>query len=156
PADPVVKGGQIRCCSASDLPPDWTETFDLVVTDPPFGDNIFYGDLANFFHVWLRPLLVSENPDVFRFQFSPRAQECVADRSRFPANERDDDEQVDQTPANAFYERCLRECWAEAWRVTKAGGLLAFTFHHSADAPWVTVLHSLFDAGWILEAAFPI
>ena len=30
------------------------EQFDLVVTDPPFGNNLFYADLADFFYVWLR------------------------------------------------------------------------------------------------------
>ena len=34
--------------------------------------------------------------------------------------------------------------------------LLAFTFHHSEDEPWVAVLESLFDAGYYLEATYPI
>jgi len=34
--------------------------------------------------------------------------------------------------------------------------MLAFTFHHSEDAPWVSVLESLFDAGFYLEATYPI
>ena len=38
----------------------------------------------------------------------------------------------------------------------KAGGLLAFTFHHSEDAPWVDVLESLFNAGYILTATYPV
>lgn len=38
----------------------------------------------------------------------------------------------------------------------KPGGILAFTFHHSEDAPWVSVLESLFDAGFYLEATYPI
>jgi hypothetical protein len=50
----------------------------------------------------------------------------------------------------------MTECWSEAKRTLKDGGLLAFTFHHSADAPWVSVLASLFDAGFILEATYPI
>ena len=33
---------------------------------------------------------------------------------------------------------------------------MAFTFHHSEDAPWVSVLESLFDAGFYLEATYPI
>jgi len=40
--------------------------------------------------------------------------------------------------------------------VLKPGGLLAFTFHHSEDEPWVGVLESLFDAGFYLEATIPI
>ena len=32
--------------------------YDLVITDPPFGNNLFYADLADFFYVWMRlPLL---------------------------------------------------------------------------------------------------
>ena len=38
----------------------------------------------------------------------------------------------------------------------KPGGILAFTFHHSEDEPWVGVLESLFDAGFYLEATYPI
>ena len=30
---------------------------DLVITDPPFGNNLFYADLADFFYVWLRKTL---------------------------------------------------------------------------------------------------
>ena len=50
----------------------------------------------------------------------------------------------------------LTACWAEACRVLKDGGLLAFTFHHSEDAQWAIVLESLFEAGFILEQTFPI
>ena len=50
----------------------------------------------------------------------------------------------------------LTECWREAHRIIKPGGLLAFTFHHSEDGPWVQVLESLFSAGFYLEATYPI
>jgi hypothetical protein len=33
---------------------------------------------------------------------------------------------------------------------------LAFTFHHSEDEPWVAVLESLFNAGFVLEVAYPV
>ena len=33
---------------------------------------------------------------------------------------------------------------------------MAFTFHHSADAPWVDVLEALFTAGYLLIATYPI
>ncbi len=69
--------------------------------------------------------------------------EAVANRSRH------DD-------ADAFYQKILTECWREAFRTLKPAGVLAFTFHHSEDEPWVAVLESLFQAGFYLEAAYPI
>jgi hypothetical protein len=57
---------------------------------------------------------------------------------------------------DGFYQRLLTGCWKEANRILKPGGLLAFTFHHSEDAPWVQVLESLFDSGFYLEATYPI
>ena len=70
--------------------------------------------------------------------------EAVANRAREPED------------PDGYYQRLLTACWAEAHRALKPGGMLAFTFHHSEDAPWVSVLESLFDAGFYLEATYPI
>src|SRR5690606_4523810 len=57
---------------------------------------------------------------------------------------------------DAFYRRILADCWRESHRILKPGGILAFTFHHSDDAPWVDVLESLFSAGFFLTAVYPV
>ena len=119
-------------------------SFDLVITDPPFGDNIFYSDLANFFHAWLRLPLRHEYPDLFEPEKTPNAQEALAPRL------------LSEEEANDYYRVRLTACWAEACRVLKDGGLMAFTFHHSEDSQWAVVLESLFDAGFLLEQTFPI
>jgi putative DNA methylase len=74
----------------------------------------------------------------------PKALEAIASEARHPKD------------ADAFYQRILTDCWREVYRVLKSGGILAFTFHHSEDEPWVGVLESLFDAGFYLEATYPI
>jgi putative DNA methylase len=151
----IRKSTIIDSRSSTELEQDWGGTIDAVITDPPFGDNLFYGDLSNFFYVWLRLALKDRYPECFGPEFVPRAQEAVADRSRFPDSGKSE-EVNSPSPANQFYQSIMTECWSEAKRVLKDGGLLAFTFHHSADAPWVSVLASLFDAGFILEATYPI
>lgn len=142
--DPVSAGVQVSCGTATDLDSITNESIDLVVTDPPFGGLLHYSELSDFFYVWLRLILKDEYPDIFTTEFSPKALEAVANRARQPEN------------PDAFYQSVLTNCWKEAHRVLKKGGILTFTFHHSDDAPWVAVLESLFDAGFYLEATYPI
>jgi adenine-specific DNA methylase len=117
---------------------------DLIITDPPFGGLVHYSELSDFFYVWLRLALKDNYPDEFGPEYTPKRMEAVSNRAR---NEDDADE---------YYKRLLTGCWKEAYRVLKPGGILAFTFHHSEDEPWVAVLESLFDAGFYLETAYPI
>ncbi|MGB8344819.1 MAG: hypothetical protein WCD86_08040, partial [Ktedonobacteraceae bacterium] len=152
---------RISVSSATELPME-SHTFDLVITDPPFGDNVFYADLADFFYVWLRiPLLRwyvgRPEADQFRATHTPRALEAITNRAEHPDTRSEVEKQMRvRLPADEFYQQTLTACWREAYRTLKPGGLLAFTFHHSADEPWVDVLASLFDAGFILVATYPI
>jgi len=142
--DAILPGSEIECSSSSELPFYADKSFDLVITDPPFGDNVFYSDLANFFHVWLRLGLCDEYPKLFARSQTPSLQEALAPRT------------MTEDEANEHYRVRLTACWSEAYRVLKDGGLLAFTFHHSEDSQWAVVLESLFDAGFILQQTFPI
>jgi len=116
----------------------------LVITDPPFGGLLHYSELADFFYVWLRLALKGKYPQIFGAEYTPKSLEAVANRAREPED------------PDGFYQRLLTQCWREAHRLLKPSGILAFTFHHSEDEPWVAVLESLFDAGYYLEATYPI
>jgi putative DNA methylase len=144
PHDPVNPASALVCSSASDMNTVDDAALDLVITDPPFGGLLHYSELSDFFYVWLRLALKDLYPAIFGPEYTPKTLEAVANRARQPED------------ADGFYQRILTECWREAYRVLKPGGLLAFTFHHSEDEPWVGVLESLFDAGFYLEATYPI
>ncbi|MBX3356418.1 MAG: hypothetical protein KF724_12050 [Phycisphaeraceae bacterium] len=143
PLDAVGNDAKVRVASATDLAYLPDGDLDLVITDPPFAGLEQYAELSDFFYVWLR-LYLKDRYSTFRDDATPKALEAVSNRARHP-----DD-------PDAFYRRILADCWREAHRVLKPGGLLAFTFHHSEDAPWVDVLESLFDAGFYLTVVFPI
>lgn len=140
--DSVLPGADLRCASSSELP--FTGKFDLVITDPPFGDNLYYSDLANFFYAWLRLPLRKTYPELFEPTKTPSAQEALKPRW---LNDADGDQY--------YYDR-LTPCWDAARRQMNDGGVLAFTFHHSEDSQWEIVLRSLFDAELYLEATYPI
>lgn len=141
--DPVIPQNTITCGSSTELTHIESGSLDLVITDPPFGNNIQYAELADFFYVWMQLFYKESNP-IFAVKHTPKTLEAVTNPARNP-----------QEP-EAFFQKLLGECWKEAARTLKPGGILAFTFHHSQDAPWISVLNSLFEAGFYLEATYPI
>jgi len=143
PGDPVLNVA-VHQGSSTDLAQIESGSLDLVITDPPFGGLLHYSELADFFYVWLRLALKGKYPAIFGAEYTPKSLEAVANRAREPED------------PDGFYQRLLTQCWSEAHRALKPSGILAFTFHHSEDEPWVAVLESLFDAGYYLEATYPI
>ena len=140
--DPVTHA-QISCTSSTDLG-DNESCYDLIITDPPFGDLIQYAELADFFYVWLRIALRSTYPEYFTSEHSPRTLEVVSNKAREPEN------------PDRFYQRSLTQCFSQCNKALKSSGILAFTFHHNHDNQWIAVLESVFDAGFYLEATYPI
>jgi putative DNA methylase len=159
--DPLSYNESLACLSASERLTCGTSTelrtiedasYDAVITDPPFGGLLHYSELADFFYVWLRLALKDKYPEYFAAEYTPKTMEAVANRARHPG----EDPETGKSHADAFYQRLLTACWTESKRILKPGGILSFTFHHSEDAPWVSVLESLFDAGFYLQATYPI
>ncbi len=95
--------------------------------------------------MWLRNVLREKYPEFFSAEYTPKTLEAISN----PAHHPDD--------ADAHYQARL-DCQLATGEPhpPTAVGILAFTFHHSEDAPWVAVLESLFDAGFYLEATYPI
>lgn len=110
-------------------------TVDAVVTDPPFYDNVHYSQLADFFHVWQRHLLGSTGTR-------------EADTTRAIGEVQDEDE--------AAFTAKLGSVLQESHRVLKADGLLVFTYHHSRQEGWSSVLEALMRVGFRIVAAHPI
>ena len=118
--------------AVTDLP---DECVDVVVTDPPFFDNVHYSQLADFFFAWQR-LILDESP-------SHRA-----DTTRSKS-------EVQHSDARAFTER-LTLVLQESARVLKDSGLLVFTYHHSRWEGWECVLKAMRAAGFRIEACHPV
>ncbi len=108
---------------------------DVVITDPPFFDNVHYSQLADFFHVWQCHILGSTG-----------IQDSMTTRR---------DAEVQHGDADTFSER-LSNVWAEVHRVLNDDGVLAFTYHHSRNEGWRSVLHALMISKFRISAVVPI
>lgn len=143
---------KLYCQSSTDLKNVFkNESIDLVITDPPFGDNLDYSELADFFLVWLWKPLTKLFPQLTCAAESPKSLEAVANPARWQG-----EDESGVRKADIMYDRLLTKCWQEAFRVLKPSGILAFTFHHDKDVAWIGVLESLFKAGFLIESTFPI
>ena len=65
----------------------YTHKGPVVVTDPPYYDNISYAELSDFFYVWLRPLFWNIYPDMFAGILVPKQEEMIA-APRFKGDDR--------------------------------------------------------------------
>jgi putative DNA methylase len=110
------------------------QSVDLVVTDPPFFDNVHYSELADFFFAWQ--------------QLAPDRRQERTGTTRSPAEVQDSD-------AGRFSQK-LQGVFAECHRVLKDDGLLVFTYHHSRDEGWTSLAESILGAGFAVVNSQPV
>ncbi len=118
--------------SKTDLP---DKSVNLVVTDPPFFDNVHYSELADFFHVW-QQLYFGDD----------KAQAAASTRN---------EAEVQDVDASAFAEK-LGRVFSECHRVLRDDGLLVFSYHHSRDDGWSSVASAVVGAGFSFVQAQPV
>ena len=118
--------------AATDIP---DESVDVVVTDPPFFDNVHYSQLADFFYCWQR-FILNDYP----------SHEADTTRSK---------SEVQNSDVGAFTER-LTLTLQETARVLKDDGLLVFTYHHSRWEGWRSVLNAIAAAGFYIKVCHPV
>lgn len=121
-------------CGSSDETGLPDQSIDLVVTDPPFFDNVHYSELADFFHAWQ--------------SLYPRGFVTAAATTRHPR-------EVQDTEAGQFAEK-LGRVFAECRRVLKDDGLLVFTYHHSRPEGWSSLAQAIYGAGFSVVQAHPV
>ena len=107
---------------------------DMVVTDPPFFDNVHYSELADFFYAWQQlPRVGGANP-------------CVSTRSSA---------EVQDSDVESFATK-LKGVLQECGRVLKDSGLLAFTYHHSREEGWRALAEAILGAGFVVVNSQPV
>jgi DNA modification methylase/DNA-directed RNA polymerase subunit RPC12/RpoP len=115
-----------------DLP---EQSVDAVITDPPFGSNVQYGELTHLWSVWLE----GRNP------YSPPLfdldDEILVHRKR-------------RTDGKDFhdYEAGLADVFRECHRVLIPEGVLVFTFNNRSAEAWYAAMKSALDAGFAIES----
>lgn len=123
--------------SATELRGVEDESIDLVLTDPPYFDNVDYSELADFYRPWLAKLKVTSGEREL-------ISASLAARGRGEENA-------------AIFASSLGLAFAQVERVLRRGGRLVFTFRHSSVRGWQALEAGLAAApGLVCETVFPL
>jgi adenine-specific DNA methylase len=118
-----------------------TESIDCVVIDPPYYDNVQYGELLDFYYVWLRNVLNDDYPE-FASTHVPKLREVSVNRERGK----------DET----YYLQALRNSFEEVHRILSFGGDLVCLFHIAEDEAWRNLIRILVRTGFQIRGAIQL
>lgn len=137
---------EVQRSSASQLA-DHDATFDAVITDPPYYDNISYADLSDFFYVWLKRSVGFLFPEHLDGEVTPKRREAIVAPYRHDG---------DKDAARAFYEEQMAAAFAEAHRVLKPGAPLVCVYAHKTTLGWASLVEALRRARFVITEAWPL
>jgi putative DNA methylase len=133
PRETAEHGIYLSCgnSAATELPSTYV---DLIITDPPFFDNVHYSELADFFFAWQQL-----NPTPFaKVRLSTRHTGEVQDASS------------EQFAAK------LRKVFQECYPILRNEGLLVFTYHDSRAEGWLALADAVLGAGFAVVNCHPV
>lgn len=117
-------------------------TVDLILTDPPYFDNLSYSELSDFYLAWHQSLGVAEPPYDDRSSSAPIYDNLAL-------TNRTDESILD-------YRNRLGMIFSECHRVLKPDGICVFTYHHKAVKAWSAVGDALAKSGLRCTAVLPL
>jgi len=132
------------------------ETYDVVLTDPPYYDAIPYSDLMDFFYVWLKRTLNGISPhldSVFSSSLSPKWNtaeqdgELIDDASRHGG---------DKAKSKAAYEYGMSRVFQTCNGALNENGILVIVFAHKKPDAWETLASAIIKAGFVVDGSWPV
>ncbi|MBN1815151.1 MAG: DUF1156 domain-containing protein, partial [Anaerolineae bacterium] len=137
--------------NAADISTIPSSSVHAVVTDPPYYDNVMYGELADFFYVWLKRTVGHLYPEWFAAQLTDKDAETIANPARFADLGRRKKDLAEQD-----YERKMAASFREMHRVLRDDGVLTVMFTHKKVEAWDTLATALIGAGFSVESSWPV
>jgi len=121
------------------------EKFDIIVTDPPYRDDVAYSELSDFYYVWLKRALSDDNLAprfhadalIYNTQWeslAPREISYNEGRIRY----------FKIRSAVDYYRWLMSRAFKKMTSIVKDNGLIVTYFAHSSPEAWI----ELVEAGW--------
>ena len=128
------------------------ESVDAVVVDPPYGNNVMYAELSDFFYVWLKRTVGDLYPGWFDSELVDKDAEAVANPARFEGAKAGQAREM----ATRDYLLKMRRVFREMRRVVKPTGSMTVMFTHRETDMWNALGLALLETGWEIGSSWPV
>ena len=125
---------------------------DAVVVDPPYGGNVMYGELSDFFYVWLKRSVGDIHPEWFDAELVDKDTEAVVNPARFRGAKGGQATEM----ATRDYLLKMRQVFREMRRVVKPTGSMTVMFTHRETDMWNALGLALLETGWEIGSSWPV
>jgi putative DNA methylase len=111
------------------------DSIDIILTDPPYYDNLAYSELSAFYYVWLKDRIAFKHDNVM-------------DKSIFVT--------CDESKGPEQYVQQLTRVFQQCYQKLKNNGIVVFSFHHNKVDAWISLAKSIKNSGFIVSNVLPI
>ena len=110
-------------------------SIDIVLTDPPYYDNLAYSELSSFFYSWIKQYIGFQCGNVLdkTIYVSCQAEEKIA-----------------------TYIQQLTNVFQQCHNKLKDCGIMVFSFHHNKVDAWISLAQSIRHSAFEVTNVFPI
>ena len=130
---------------------------DAIVFDPPYYDNVSYGELSDFFYVWLKRTAGYVYPEWFGDYLTDKTNEAIASPARFrTANGGGKRAKSAKDLAHDDYVERMVRIFSECRRIIKDDGIMTIMFTHKTTDAWDGLTIGIIDAGFRITATWPV
>ncbi len=159
-----VGNAKVILDDASELSKLEGERFDVIVTDPPYADDVPYSELSDFYYVWLKRALSDVENNELKPRFLPEAffdefgLEIPAQWQRFAPKEVSENEgRWGYFEVKVTFAELLTRAFANILRFLREDGLLVVYYVAKKPEAWAALIDALWrENGLELAAAYPV
>lgn len=111
------------------------QSIDMILTDPPYYDNLNYSELADFYYQWIKNELICNGTNAINNSLYVNYSEEFYHEK---------------------YESRLTAIFKECYKKLKDDGIMIFSYHHNKEDAWTALGNSIKDSNFVITNVLPI
>lgn len=111
------------------------KSIDIIMTDPPYFDNLHYSELANFYFQWIKNHIhINEDKSI--------------DGSLYVYNNEEE--------SARNFQIGLTNVFKQSYKKLKDSGLMVFSYHHNKPEAWITLGRAIKESQFFITNIIPV